>query len=462
MTELERAARQQYRIQVFWIGVTFADLLFCLWAAGARTPGLYLTWRGAALLAVAALYAYRMSQTLRRPGPVSATESPAQLSIRVWVVTLILTLALFALHPMMGWMCYPLFGMAFMFELPWAILPAALAYLFLPVTLLANGFETPRDLLNPVQALVWAVSFPAYAALVYLPAKLMRDRLRRERNMAELQRVYHELEQAHQRLAASAEQERELAVLRERARLARDMHDTLGHALVLVAVKLEAVRRLREVDTGRAERELAATQQIVRDAMGELRASLADLRSPTFERESLGRMLGEHAHAAAQRAGWHVVYDLSADLATVDPAIREALLRVGAEALTNAERHAQAGTVTLTLQRDLDDAIVLRVADDGVGISTSSRAPAVPESDTDNPALGQHYGITGMRERITALGGHFSIASGATGGTVMEAWVPTTPGHGQRTEEHVAAGAAPVGERAPDLVATPDTATVGS
>lgn len=420
VNEVDRLVRRRYWIQVFWMVVSAGQLIFCLVSAAMVTRGLFLTWRGAALLVLAAIYIGRMALSMRgrywRSPQLSACPPALRVTIRIWGVTLLLTVGMFALHPMMGWMAYSLFGMAFtVFELPWALIPGVLSYLLIPITIVANGYATVADVTQPGSLVGWVGAFVIYTAFIYWPTKTMRDRIRREIGIAELERVHGELQEAHRQLESSAEREREVAVLRERGRLARDMHDTLGHALVLIAVKLEAARRLRGVDAGRADHELDATQQIVRDAMAELRASLAALRSPLLERESLGRMLASYAHDAGQRAGWHVVYDIAPDLGEVEPAACEVLLRVGAEALTNVERHAHAHVVSVSLKRDLDGGIRMRVADDGVGPGGAVLAQERP-----------HYGITGMRERVTALAGCFAIEPGATGGTVVEASLPAS------------------------------------
>jgi signal transduction histidine kinase len=227
---------------------------------------------------------------------------------------------------------------------------------------------------------------------------------------------------------------RVLAVLRERGRLARDLHDTLGHTLVLVAVKLEAARRLREVDAARADCELAATQEIVRQAMADFRASLDALRAPSQGCEPLALALARRAREAGQRAGWRVIFDVSPEMGGLNDRVHEALLRVGGEALTNAERHAGARTLRLTLQPAPDDTVLLRVADDGVGF------------DLERQASGR-YGIVGMRERVEALRGCFSIEAGAEGGTVVEARVPAHLSPASTAEEAPRSGADRQGER---------------
>src|SRR5207245_10921098 len=112
-----------------------------------------------------------------------------------------------------------------------------------------------------------------------LVQQLIGERFERNKLFKQLTQANGELEEAHRQLAQSVIQEQELAVLRERTRLAREMHDTIGHALVLISVKLEAAQRLRERDPERCNDELESTKQIARETMTALRASIADLPS---------------------------------------------------------------------------------------------------------------------------------------------------------------------------------------
>jgi two-component system sensor histidine kinase DesK len=252
------------------------------------------------------------------------------------------------------------------------------------------------------------------------------------------------------------------------------MHDTLGHSLALIAVKLEAAQRLRSVDADRAEHEIAATKMIARESLAQLRATIADLRAPLLVHQPLGEALAQAAHEAAARAGWQVRCEASGEIGTLSDLAHEALLRVGMEALANAERHAHARTLTLYIAREGREGVV-RVADDGVGILATN--PPVPASapalspladgepewasvavsqaaveDTVGGAPGAqgaagdtsgdpnrgagvallairspegHFGITGMRERVATVHGVFSISAHSDGlGTVVEARVP--------------------------------------
>jgi signal transduction histidine kinase len=291
------------------------------------------------------------------------------------------------------------------------------------------------------------IGFAVYAVVIYLPFVLLKGRFEREQVYAELERSHRALEEAHSQLAESAQRDQVFAVLSERGRLARDMHDTLGHSLALITVKLEAAQRLRLIDAARADHEILATQTIAREALANLRTALADLRAPLLSVEPLGNVLVRTAHEAGVRTGWQVLTEVAPDVGTLGERSYEALLRVGSEALSNAERHAQARTVTLRLAREGCE-VVLRVADDGAGILATNPperrvaaiVAAAGSGDGDSSALAAsldasapgdisspngHYGITGMRERIVALGGRFSIGPDCDGhGTVIEARMP--------------------------------------
>lgn len=224
-----------------------------------------------------------------------------------------------------------------------------------------------------------------------------------------------QLEVAHAALAASAAQAEELAVLRERARLARAMHDSIGHALVATNVKLEAAQLLYAREPARGDAELAATRDLIRATMGDLRRALADLRAPTTAHDDLPAALAQLACEARARSGLVIECALAPGAAVLPAPAREALWFVAREALANAERHAAATRILLEFGPHAG-AWRLRVADDGVGVRPG---------DLGRPA---HYGVQGMRERMAELGGALEIGPGERGGTVVEARLPAGEG----------------------------------
>lgn len=177
----------------------------------------------------------------------------------------------------------------------------------------------------------------------------------------------------------------ELATTRERLRLSEDLHDILGHALEVVALKAELANRLRTVDQDRAGAELAEVERLARGALHDVRELARGRRSTELAAELTGaRKLLESAGI-----GWTLV----GDPATIDGPASELLGRVVREAMTNLLRHANASRCAVTLAGTAGRA-TLRVVNDGV-------APM------PRPGLAG-TGLAGLERRVTEAGGRFS------------------------------------------------------
>jgi two-component system sensor histidine kinase DesK len=198
-------------------------------------------------------------------------------------------------------------------------------------------------------------------------------------------RVFDERGAAHRAMAA------ELALAAERDRVARDVHDVLGHSLTVVTVKAELAQRLIESDPDRAHEELAQIQALSRTALAEVRATVAGLR--------VASLADEVVLADVALSGAGIEANLPEDLSVVDPRHRVLLAWVLREAVTNVVRHSSAGRCTVEL-----GATRLAVIDDGCG--------------TDD--LREGNGLRGVRERVGAAGGSVSLTTGPSGGTVLE------------------------------------------
>lgn len=189
---------------------------------------------------------------------------------------------------------------------------------------------------------------------------------------AEVKRANAKLRMAH------AEIER-LAQTAERERIARDLHDVLGHTLSLITLKSELAGKLLERDPERAGREIREVERISREALREVRTAIAGYRSEGLQAE-MGR-----ARLALESSG--VRFEYFAQPVALDPVAETVLALALREAVTNVVRHAGAGTCRITLEQTGEETR-LEVSDDG-------RGGAAPEG----------IGLASMRERVEGLGG---------------------------------------------------------
>lgn len=218
-----------------------------------------------------------------------------------------------------------------------------------------------------------------------------------------LQQQQESLRQANAQLADFAAALEDLAVSRERNRLARDLHDTLAHTLSAVAVQLETVRAYWEVDPPAARAMLDKSLTTTRSGLLETRRALKALRSSPLEDLGLALALRQLAGETAEGANLLLRLSLPDHLPVLSPAQEQCIYRVAQEAAANVVQHAQART--LTLQLSVDGATTLRVADDGAGFDVGAPAPA------------GHFGVEGMRERTRLIGGELIIHSRPGQGT---------------------------------------------
>jgi len=225
----------------------------------------------------------------------------------------------------------------------------------------------------------------------------------------ESQALLIELQEAHRRLQEYAARAEELAVAEERNRLAREMHDTLGHRLTVAAVQLEGAQRLIHRDPERAAAMVATVRQQVRQALAELRHTVAALRAPLEADLPLPDALNRLATRFEEATGIDVHRVLPEEVPPLPEAYRLALYRVAQEALTNVQRHAAARQVWLTLMVD-GEQLALLVSDDGRGFPPG--------------AEGKGFGLQGLRERVAQLEGALDLGERPGGGATVRVSLP--------------------------------------
>jgi PAS domain S-box-containing protein len=210
-----------------------------------------------------------------------------------------------------------------------------------------------------------------------------------------------ELNAANERLRAKAAQD---AVLAERTRLARDLHDAVTQTLFATTLIAEVIPDLWDVNPPEARRRLEELRQLTRGALAEMRTLLVELRPNALTEIPLPVLLRQLTEAMAGRA--RIPIHLNADGMTPDrrpPAeVQVGLYRIAQEALNNVAKHANATQAIVTLR--LGDSVRLTVADDGAGF--------------DPRAVGaDHLGLHIMRERAETMGARFSLYSEPGEGT---------------------------------------------
>lgn len=205
-------------------------------------------------------------------------------------------------------------------------------------------------------------------------------------------------------LRLSHDEVRRLAAVAERERIGRDLHDLLGHTLSMVALKADLASRLVDRDPDGARREIGEVGGIARDALAQVRQAVSGIRAAGLAAElASSRLLLE-----TDGITFDYVLDDHVASAGLPPEVETALAMTLREAVTNLQRHAGARTAQATFSRE-GDAIRLQVVDDGRG------GAIVPGN-----------GLSGMRERIEALGGRLHVEGGAQG-TRVDARVPLQP-----------------------------------
>lgn len=428
ITSNEQFQRKFSYINLFWLGILIAYMSIFISVVFINNPAYLHDWQGIAIISLASLMIviYFLRTRIRED------EWPPRLFFAsgIWFSMYLVVILLSTIDNDFAWCLYTVYGISFTLFTSRRLI---VVVCIIALTLFAYQGLLLQPLYgyNVISILGQGVGLFSMTLFSMLSQNLIYERYERNTLLQQLTEANKELEDAQLQLAELALQEQELAVLRERTRLARDMHDTLGHAMVLIAVKLEAAQGLRTRDPERCDRELASTREIVRESMKELRASIANLRSPALEREPACRALSRYAHEMAGRANVHVTYDLQPDIEGLPDEIEETLWKVGQEALTNIEKHAAANNVTLHISRDTGF-IVMRISDDGTGIhlpastaSTAYPSPTLAHQNGETRSSTGHYGLCGMHERVEGIGGQMSIhTTPITGGTTIEVSLP--------------------------------------
>lgn len=199
------------------------------------------------------------------------------------------------------------------------------------------------------------------------------------------------------------ERGRELAMLEERNRVARELHDAVTQKLFSLRLSAQSAATMIHSAPARAADELDRVQRLAGEALAELRAVIVELRPAELDRHGLAETLRKHVRLMDRVHPALVTFGCDGQLPPVEPAVEVALLRVAQEALHNALRHSGGSQVSLRL-RHSEGTLLLEVADDGKGF---------------DQAAARGLGLVSMRERAESVGGVMTVRSAPGQGTTV-------------------------------------------
>jgi len=244
------------------------------------------------------------------------------------------------------------------------------------------------------------------ALMVLFVAVFAQMRLSEQQARERAERLMAELEVANTQLASYATQAEELAMTQERNRLAREIHDNLGHFLTIVNVQIEAAKVVMDSNPERAMDALDKAQELAQKGLSRVRESVAALRESPVRNRPLSEAIASLVEGT-QSAGIVSEFKVSGEPQTLEHKVALALYRVTQEGLTNVQRHASASRVDVLLDYRPSE-VRLEVRDNGLGAAETTGG----------------FGLLGIRERMQLLGGSLEISTGVGKGFRLTATVP--------------------------------------
>ena len=210
-----------------------------------------------------------------------------------------------------------------------------------------------------------------------------------------------------------AEESRYAAVVRERLKIARDLHDTLAHSMMAMLSEVRLLRKLQAHDPASLAEELSNAEQVAHAGLIEARTAIAQMRVNAVRDTGLGPALANAFNRFLDRTGLKGEFLVDPHAGSFGDERAETLFRMAEEALRNIERHAGAQSARLRLVSLDESRLKLSIEDDGVGFDPNMPRPG-------------HFGLVGLREQAQVIGAEFLIDSGK-GGTRVTVTLRTTP-----------------------------------
>jgi len=213
---------------------------------------------------------------------------------------------------------------------------------------------------------------------------------------------------------------RQMAVMEERNRMAREIHDTLAQGFSGIILQLEAAEQAMNSDIPGLQRHLNQARNLARKSLAEARRSVWNLRPQALEQKPLSDAIKQEADKFSQNTGVQVTFTVSGEKRDLPAEVEAGILRIFQESMTNVRKHAEASKVEVNLKYN-DSAAELTVRDNGVGF----KPKVTPDGDAGKKKS-DTFGLISMRERARGLGGTFDVQSQTGKGTLVKIVIPMT------------------------------------
>jgi signal transduction histidine kinase len=211
-----------------------------------------------------------------------------------------------------------------------------------------------------------------------------------------------------------AEESRYAAIVRERLKIARDLHDTLAHSMMAMLSEVRFLRKLHSRDPGAMAAELAHAEEVAHEGLKEARNAITQMRVNAVRETGLGPGLSNVFDRFIDRTGLDGEFTSDVEAARFGDERAETLLRMAQEALRNVERHARASRVLVTLRAGGGNTLELIIEDNGIGFDPGVQCP-------------DHFGIVGLHEQADLIGAELEIVSKPGEGTMLSIVLPLAP-----------------------------------
>jgi signal transduction histidine kinase len=211
-----------------------------------------------------------------------------------------------------------------------------------------------------------------------------------------------------------AEESRYAAIVRERLKIARDLHDTLAHSMMAMLSEIRFLRKLQTHDPAAVAGELAHAEEVAHEGLKEVRAAITQMRVNAVRETGLGPALSTAFARFIDHTGLTGDFTADAEAARFGDERAETIMRMAQEALRNVEKHANATRVVAALKSIQGTHLELRIEDNGIGF----------DSDAHHPG---HFGIVGLREQADLIGAELRIESRPNEGTRVIVSLPLSP-----------------------------------